>query len=74
MGTQFQRLIASRAWGPEAVQADSARNVEAHHIVFQAGCSSPVDSGGHLDRGRNNMCGRGSQRGILTGTVPCALN
>ena len=20
------------------------------------------------------MCGRGSQRGILTGTVPCALN
>ena len=38
------------------------------------GCSSREDSGGLLDRGRNNMCGRGSQRGILTGTVPCALN
>ena len=38
------------------------------------GCSSREDSGGLLDRGKNNMCGRGSQRGILTGTVPCALN
>ncbi|EDW04450.1 GH23709 [Drosophila grimshawi] len=38
------------------------------------GCSSREDRGGLLDRGRNNMCGRGSQRGILTGTVPCALN
>ena len=74
MGTQIQRLTASRTWGPEAVQAESARNLEAHHIVSQAGCRSPVDSGGLLDRGRNNMCGRGSQRGILTGTVPCALN
>ena len=33
MGTQFQRLTASHAWGPEAVQADSARNLEAHHVV-----------------------------------------
>ena len=38
------------------------------------GCSSGEDSGSLLDRGRNNMCGRGSQRGILTGTVSCALN
>ena len=38
------------------------------------GCSSREDSGGLLDCRRNNMCGRGSQRGILTGTVPCALN
>ena len=36
MGTQFQRLTASRAWGPEAVQADSARNLEAHRVVSQA--------------------------------------
>ena len=36
MGTQFQCLTASRAWGPEAVQADSARNLEAHHVVSQA--------------------------------------
>ena len=36
MGTQFQRLTASRAWGPEAVQADSARHLEAHHVVSQA--------------------------------------
>ena len=28
MGTQFQGLTASRAWGPEAVQADLARNLE----------------------------------------------
>ena len=36
MGTQFQRLTASRAWGPEAVQADSARHLEAHHVVSLA--------------------------------------
>ena len=36
MGTQFQGLTASRAWGPEAVQADSARNLEAHHVASQA--------------------------------------
>ena len=36
MGTQFQRLTASRAWGPEVVQADSARNLEAHSVVSQA--------------------------------------
>ena len=36
MGTQFQRLTTPRAWDPEAVQADSARNLEAHHVVSQA--------------------------------------
>ena len=41
MGTQFQRLTASRAWGPEAVQADSARNLEAHHVVSQARLQLP---------------------------------
>ena len=35
MRTQFQRLTSSRAWGPEAVQADSARNLEANHVVSQ---------------------------------------
>ena len=32
------------------------------------------DSGGLLDHGRNNICGLGSQRGILTDNVPCAFN
>ena len=41
MGTQFHRLTASRAWGPEAVQADSARNLEAHHVVSQARLQLP---------------------------------
>ena len=36
MGTQFQRLKIPRAWGPEAVEADSAWNLEAHHVVFLA--------------------------------------
>ena len=38
------------------------------------GCSSGEDCRGLLNRGRNNMSGRGSQRGILNGTVPFALN
>ena len=41
MGTQFQRLTASRAWVPEAVQADSARNLEAPHVVSQAWLQLP---------------------------------
>ena len=32
------------------------------------------DSGGLLDQGPIEVCGLGSQRRILTGTVPCALN
>ena len=32
------------------------------------------DSGGLLVQGLKDACGFGSQRGILTGTVPCALN
>ena len=32
------------------------------------------DSGGLLDQGPIEVCGRGSQRRILAGTVPCALN
>ena len=41
MGTQFQRRTASPAWGPEAVQADSARNLEAHHVVSRARLQLP---------------------------------
>ena len=41
MGTQFQRLTASRAWGPEAVQADSARHLEAYHVISQARLQLP---------------------------------
>ena len=36
MGTQFQRLTASRAWGPEAVQADSHGSWELTIAVFKA--------------------------------------
>ena len=36
METQFQRLTTPRTLGPEAVQADSAGNLEAHHVVSQA--------------------------------------
>ena len=41
MGTQFQGLIASRSWGPEAVQAESARNLEAQHVVSKAPLQLP---------------------------------
>ena len=41
MGTQFQRLTTPRAWGPEAVQADSAWNMEAHHDVSQSWLQLP---------------------------------
>ena len=36
-----QGLTASRAWGPEALQADSARNLESQHVVSQAGLQLP---------------------------------
>ena len=36
MGTQFQRLTASRAWRPEVVEADSAWKLKAHHVVSLA--------------------------------------
>ena len=32
------------------------------------------DSGGLLDQGPIDVCGHGSQRRILAGTVPCTLN
>ena len=38
------------------------------------GCSCREDSGGLLDQGPNHVCGLGSQRRILTGRLPCALN
>ena len=38
------------------------------------GCSCREDSGGLLDQGPNHVCGPGSQRRILTGSLPCALN
>ena len=41
MRTQFQRLTASRAWGPVTLQADSARNFEAHHVISQARLQLP---------------------------------
>ena len=40
--TQFQRVTPPRAWGPEAVQAHSAWNLEAHSMCFpRPGCSCP---------------------------------
>ena len=41
MGTQFQCLKTRRAWGPEAVQAHVAWNLEAHHVVSQAWLQLP---------------------------------
>ena len=41
MVTQFQRLKTRRAWGPEAVHADLAWNLESHHVVFDARLQLP---------------------------------
>ena len=41
MGTQFYRLTSPRAWGPDVVQADSAWNLEAHHVVSPARLQLP---------------------------------
>ena len=41
MGTQFQRLTTPHAWSTEAVQVDSACNLEAHHVVSQAWLQLP---------------------------------
>ena len=38
------------------------------------GAAAREDSGGLLDQGPIDVCGLGSQRLILTGTLPCALN
>ena len=35
------KVTASRAWGPEAVQTDSPRNLEAHHVISQARLQLP---------------------------------
>ena len=75
MVTEFQRLTTPRTWGPEAVQDHSAWNVEGHHVTSQAGgAAAREDSGSLLDRGPIDLCVLGSQRLILTGTLPCALN
>ena len=37
MGTQLQPLRTPGPWGRKAVQADSAWNLDAHHVVSQAG-------------------------------------
>ena len=41
MGTQYQRLTTPRAWGPEAIQADLACNLEAHHVISQVWLKLP---------------------------------
>ena len=75
MGTQFQRLTAARAWDPEAVQSHMALNPEAHHAVSQARLHLPERiPEASSTRGPIDVCGVGSRRGILTGTVHCALN
>ena len=75
MGTHFQRLTAARAWDPEAVQSHMALNPEAHHAVSQARLHLPERiPEASSTRGPIDVCGVGSRRGILTGTVPCALN
>ena len=74
MGTQFQRLTTPRAWGPEAVQALSAWNLEAHHVF-----SRPVFSCLRVFRkpprpGAHRPVWPWQPRQIVTGTLPCALN
>ena len=73
MGTQFQRLTTPRAWGSEAVQADSAWNMEAHDDVPTPGFSCPRGLRRPFDQGPIEVCDLGSQRRILTGTVQCDL-
>ena len=52
-----------------------ALNPEAHHAVSQARLHLPERiPEASSTRGPIDVCGVGSQRGILTGTVPCALN
>ena len=41
MGNQLHRLTTPRAWGPDVVQADSAWNLEAHHVVSPARLQLP---------------------------------
>ena len=33
MGTHYQSMTTPRTWGSEVVQAHSAWNLEAHHVV-----------------------------------------
>ena len=74
MGTQYQNLTTQHDWGPQAVQAHSAWNLEAHHVLSQARLQWPEKIPDLLDQGPINVCGLGSQRLILTGTLPFALN
>ena len=41
MGIQFQPLNKPRVWGPEAMQAHMAWNVEAQHVISQARLQLP---------------------------------
>ena len=41
MGTQFQRRTTPSTWDPEAVMADSAWNLEVHHVITQARLQLP---------------------------------
>ena len=63
-----------RAWGPEAVQADSPRHLEAHHVISQARLQLPRGLRRPPRPREEHHVWPGSQRGILTGTVTCTLN
>ena len=66
MGTQFQRLTASRAWGPEAVQADSAWKLEAHHDVSHAQLQLPERiPEASSTRGRSKCVAKAAKNGSL---------
>ena len=74
MGTQFQRQKIPHAWGPEAVEADSHGNWKLTMSFPMPGCTCPRGFRRSPRPGPIEVCGRGSQRRILAGTVPCALN
>ena len=56
------------------MQAHSSWNLEAHHVVSHPGYSCPKRFQRPPDQGPIDLGGLGSQRLILTGTLPCALN
>ena len=74
MGTQFQRLTTPRAWILRQCRLTRHGTWKLTMSFPWPGCSCREDAGGLFDQGLIDVCGLGSQRWILTGTVPCALN
>ena len=61
MGTQFQRLTASHAWGPEAVRLTRHGTWKLTMSFPRPGCSCPGGFLRLLHQGSIDLCGLGSQ-------------